>query len=202
MSYAACYPVTRWIRSVEPTTAQEPITLTQAKQQCKIPTEVSDYDEDIQRMIVSSRRQVETDCAVACYTGTFTRKFNAFPCGDVLELGDIRPITSITSIVYTWTDGSLTTWSSSQYVLHNGTATPFVGLAYGYTWPTVRGDINGITVTVVAGYATVAALPEEIRRAVLLQVNIHWEDSLGQDTAKMRQAYDNYITRIRREFYA
>lgn len=110
-----------------------------------------------------------------------------------MQLPDLRPVTSITSIVYTATDGTSTTWTASEYGLEAGTTKPFVKLNHGYVWPTVRGDINGVVLTFVAGFASVAALPEEFRVAVLLQTHIQFLDSLGDDTAKMRMAYENHI---------
>lgn len=197
----SCLPITRPNRSAEPTTAQEPIQLDDAKHQCKIPKEIGEHNEALQRLIVSARRQVETDCAIICYTGSFTWKQTEFPYRDFLVMPDMRPVTSITSIVYTATDGTSTTWGSSNYGLQNGTGTPTIALTYNSTWPVVRGDINGITVTFVAGYASVLVVPEEVRQAVLLQVNIQWNDYLEMDTAKMQTAYANHCLRIRRSFY-
>lgn len=200
--YVETYPITRAIRSTEPTTVQEPVTLAQVKRQCKIPPEIGDHDEQLTRILVSARQQVEVDCALVCYTGTFTWKLTDFPCHDFLELPDIRPVTSITSITYTDSSGSSTTLSASVYGLENGTVTPYVKLTYGNVWPSTRGDINGITVTFVAGYASVSVVPENVRQAVLLQANIQWNDSLEIDTQKMREAYVNHCERIRRRVYA
>jgi uncharacterized phiE125 gp8 family phage protein len=198
----AVLPITRPVRATEPTAAQEPINLEQAKLQCKIAPEISTSNEQLQRLIVSARRIVETDYATVCYTGSFTWQQSCFPSRDFLLLPDVRPITAITSIVYTAADGTATTWSSSEYGLHSGASTPHVGLKYGYTWPTTRGDINGITITYVAGFASVTVLPEEIRQAVLLQTNIQWNDYLETDTAKMRTAYENHVKNTRRSWYA
>jgi uncharacterized phiE125 gp8 family phage protein len=198
----AVLPITRPVRATEPTALQEPIDLAQAKHHCKLPPEVTINDQQLQQLIVSARRIVEADYATVCYTGSFTWQQSCFPSRDFMLLPDVRPVTAITSIVYTATDGTSTTWSSAEYGLHSGASTPHIGLKYGYVWPVPRGDINGITITYVAGFASVAVLPEEIRQAVKLQTNIQWNDYLEMDTAKMRTAYENHVRNTRRSWYA
>lgn len=196
------YPVTRPVRTAEPTFVQEPVTLDEAKRQCSIPLAVGQHDERLKALIVAAREQVEIDSGLVCYTGTFTWKFTAFPHGDWFELPDIRPITAITSIAYVDTAGASQTWTSTEYALDTSNINPAVHLAYDESWPSFRGDINGIVVTFVAGYASVAAIPQRLKQAVLLQVQIMWDTDIGMDSTKLHESYERLLARLRRETYS
>lgn len=197
----ACYPVSRAIRTTEPTTAQEPVTLAEAKKQCEIPSDVSYHDEHIQRLISAARQQVEHDTGLVCYTGTYTWKLTDFPCGEYFELPDVRPVTSITSITYVDTAGATQTLATSVYALEEKAVKPFVYLKYGQSWPTVRGDINGVTVTLVAGYATVLTVPQRVKQAVLLQLHIQWLLTHEQDAKGQQDGYERLVAALMRSSY-
>jgi len=199
----SCYPITKPIRSSEPTAAQEPITLEEAKSQCGLAGNDA-HDFDLQGYIVSARQQVENDTGLICYTGSFSWKLTDWPYEGWFEIRAVRPVTAISSITYIDGSGATQTWSSSKYVLETSTVVPLVRLAYAESWPgDVRGDINGITVTLVAGYATVPAIPQKVKEAVKLAVHILWllkmEDS--SEAQKQQVAYDRQIAFIQRGSY-
>lgn len=209
MTSVICYPPTFPVRTTEPEFTQEPVSLSDAKRQCNLADGISFHDDRIRSFIVEARQRVEHDAGLICYTGTHTWKFTDFPIQDWFEF-DVRPVTSITSIAYIDSTGSSQTWTATQYALENsGTGAPLplvplVRLTYGNVWPTLRGDINGVTVTFVGGYATVLAIPRKIKEAVLLQVKLAWflyQNDFDQ-TARYEEAYDRQIELIRREVYA
>lgn len=198
-------PVTRPVRASEPTQDQEPITLDEAKKQCGIAGEINFHNDDLRRTITAAREQVEADTGLVCYTGSFTWKLTQFPATDWLELPGIRPITAISSIAYVDTAGATQTWSSSNYSLETSGVTQFVRLAYGASWPTTRGDINGITVTFTAGYATVLAVPQRVKQACLFLVN-HWfvsrdTVSIGTISPSIELTYDALVRGLMRSTY-
>lgn len=201
MSVLDCYPITRPVRTTEPTFVQEPITLDEAKKQCGLEGNPA-HDEDLKGWIVGARQQVEHDTGIVCYTGAFTWKQTQFPCGEVLELPDIRPVTAAT-VAYLDSNGTSQTWSASEYALHTSGVTQWIGLAYGETWPTVRGDQNGITVTLTVGYATVLLIPQRIKSAVKLAVYISWLLKMENAAEAERQqvAYERLIAGLRRGSY-
>jgi uncharacterized phiE125 gp8 family phage protein len=196
-----CLPIQKPIRSTEPTPLQEPVTLAEAKKQCEIAADVSYHDEHIQRLVTAAREQVEHDTGLVCYTGTFTWKLTQFPCGDYFELPGVRPVTSITSITYVDTAGATQTWSSSNYALETASVTPYVRLAYGQSWPTLRGDTNGVTVVMVAGYATVLTIPQRVKQAVLLQLHTQWLLTHEQDAKGQQDGYERLIAALTRSSY-
>lgn len=194
-------PITIPVRSSEPTT--EPVTLDEAKKACGISLAIDDFDTDVLSQISAARQQVENDTGIICLTGTFTWKQTEWPCGDVLEIRCLRPVTSVTSIVYLDGSGSSTTWGSSNYSLETSGVQPFIRLTYGSTWPAIRGDINGITLTVVAGYASQIAVPPMVKTAVLCQLKALWLEQMQElkDAEMMRGAYERQIFRITRRTY-
>lgn len=167
-----------------------------------MPKEIGEHNEALSAIIVAARQQVETDCCIVCYTGTFTWRVTDFSRRDWLELPDMRPITAITSIAYPASDGTSTTLLASYYNLETSAINQFVRLTYGNSWPDVRGDINGVLVTFVAGYATVAAIPQLVKQAVLLNTLIRWLQSREVDTEKYELAYERQVRLIKRETYS
>ena len=199
----SCHPATRHVRSSS--VGFEPITLDEARAQCLIADDMTVHDWRLTGFIQDAREQVEKDAMLAIATGTYSYKITQFPASDYLELHDLSPITSITSITYVAPDGDTDTWTSSEYSLDTHSVCPIVRLGYNYSWPTIRGDINGITITVVAGYATRNVVTERIRQAVKLWVSYLWWLGPGEQFERAedcQKAYDRKIASLRREVYA
>lgn len=192
-------PITKPVRSADPTF--EPITLAEAKKQVGLADGVQYHDEHLNSLIKTAREQVEHDTGIVLATGTFVWKFTDWPCEEWFEIPSIRPVSSITSIVYTASDGTATTWSSSNYTLETSTVTPMVRLAYLQSWPTLRGDINGITVTMVAGYATQLTIPNTLKDLVKLQLQIGWLLRNESDAEPTIRGYERHLMRALRSTY-
>jgi uncharacterized phiE125 gp8 family phage protein len=200
----SCVPITKPVRSASPA-AFDPISLADAKKQLGIAESNESHDQDVLRMIATARREVEKDAMLVTATGTYTVKRTEWTNSYWLELpSSLRPVTSLTSIVYTATDGTATTWSSAQYSLDTHSITPMVKLVYGYSWPTVRGDINGITITAVAGYANAAAIPADVVHALKLNISMQWQEEMNElkERDNTQKAYERVINLLRQEIYA
>ena len=194
----SCLPVSRPTRTTS--VGFEPITLDEAKRQLGNPI---GFDADIGALVTAAREQVERDAMLVVATVTYTWKFTAFDYADYFELpGSLRPVSSITSIYYTATDGTNTQWSTSAYTLDTAPQVPIVRLNYGYSWPTIRSDINGVTVTLVAGYASAAVVPERIKQAVKLKLHELWQVRMEQPFENTMRAYDAIVNQLRPEVYA
>jgi len=191
------------VRTTEPTFEQEPLTHSEARRQCGIGEGVTYHDPDLRSWVIAARRTVEKDTGLVGYTGSFTWKQTYFPDGDWWELPDIRPVTSITSITYLDGDGTSQTWGASNYALHTSGVNQYIALAYGQTWPTLRGDPNGITVTLVAGHATVLAIPEDFKDAVKLNLRIRWLlfQENAQEAERQQEGYDRMVRNLQRGSY-
>jgi uncharacterized phiE125 gp8 family phage protein len=196
------YPATRPIRVTEPTFVQEPVNIVEARKQVGLGEDVDYHDEDLKLLVSSARDQVEHDTGVICFTGSFTWKPTDFPCVDYLPIYGARPVTAIGSITYVDTSGATQTWSSSYYSLNTGSLVPLIQLGYAQVWPVVRGDIEGITITLTAGYASVAVIPAKIKAAVKLKLHELWKLRMGEDTDDIVKGYERQVTLIRRDDYA
>lgn len=107
------------------------------------------------------------------------RKFLNTTCIDYLDDwpadGVIRPryapLVSVTSILYIDIAGSWQTWSADEYDVDTDTEPGRIVEAYGESFPSLRGDINGVKVTYVAGYGTDPDdVPQRTRHAILLLI--------------------------------
>jgi uncharacterized phiE125 gp8 family phage protein len=201
--HTLCYPATKPIRVTEPTFTQEPIGLTEARKQVGIADDVSYHDADLTGMISAARAQVEHDSGgLVCFTGSFTWKFSDFPCEDFIPIYGVRPITAISSITYVDTAGTTQTWSSSYYSLKTASLVPSIWLVYGYVWPVVRGDQEGVTVTLTAGYANLTSIPWQVKSAVRLKLHELWKLEQGEDTKGIVEGYERMMNLIGRSDYA
>lgn len=194
-------PISKPVRTTEPTLAQEPVSLAEARRQCGIADGITYHDETLAILIPAAREMVENDTGIVCYTGTFTQKFTDWPSGELLELADLRPVTSITSIAYLDTNGTSQPLDASVYQLETAAVKQYVRLKYNQIWPSLRGDINGITITYVAGYATVAAVPKTVKQAVLLKLHVEWLLKNEQDPSEQEMGYVRVLNRLSRRTY-
>jgi uncharacterized phiE125 gp8 family phage protein len=99
--------------------------------------------------------------------------FAAWP--DVLPLPR-PPLSSVTSVKYFDADGVETTVAASTYLVRTPWRQPgTIELAPDQSWPTdLQTDRRQpVTIRIVAGYASEAAVPRNVRRAILLLCG-HW----------------------------
>lgn len=177
---------------------QEPVTLTQAKKQLEIPSDLSDHDEQLIEVIQQAREQWEHDTDTALLTQTLSVTASHF--WDGMELPR-RPIQSISSITYFDGDNSQQTLASSIYQLDAPNRR--IRLAYLQNWPTTAIRWDAITITYVAGYAARSSIPGMAKRAILLQLARWFEDRDMLVTSSMseQQAYDRLVHRMIRSNY-
>lgn len=199
------HPSSKFVRSTAPTLAQEPVTLDLAKDAIGLARNSTHKNDWLTSVAIpGAREQIEKDAGIACYTGTYVRKETVWSkfCRNWFEV-NITPATAI-AIQYIASDGTNTTWGSSEYTFDTSGVVPVVRLNDGYSWPTLRGDVNGITLTVTAGYATVALIPAQIKLAVLTEIARLWKihNDEPADAEKLESAYDGFADKIARGVYA
>jgi len=95
------------------------------------------------------------------------------------------PVQSVESVKYIDTNGAEQTADEALYVL-NGNS---VGLTYRSSWPSLRGDVEGVRVEYVAGYAP-GEVPAPIIAAILLMTGDLFasRESTGQVTAAINMS--------------
>lgn len=198
-------------RSASPTF--EPVTLAEAKKHVELAEEYTHHDSHLVDLIQLAREQVEHDTGIVCCTGTFIWKLSQFPDYQLQHQQTkspaswvtipLRPVTSITSITYVDDAGSTQTWSSTNYGLKTDLPQPIIYLGYDKTWPTHRGFINDITVTLVAGYATQGSVPQLLKQMCLLAIARDFYDRNGlerhdQDVNSYVRSYEMLLRRVQR----
>lgn len=156
--------------------AVEPLSLAEAKQHLRVVA--SDDDSYVTALITAARLQAEQLTGRQLINATWDLYLDEFPYGcDAVILLPKSPLVSVTSIVYTATDGTSTTITASDYIVSTSREPGQVSLAYGAAWPVARDVADAVRVRYVAGYgAAGSSVPEPIRQAMKLMIGHWWEN--------------------------
>lgn len=147
----------------------EPITLAQAKVQCRIDSDITTDDDLITGLITAARQQAEQELGRALITQTWERVLDAFPSAEI-ELGKPRVI-AITSVTYIDGAGDSQTLSAADYSLDADTDGGFLLPAINTVWPTTLDTVNAVRVRFTAGFGAAAdAVPGGIKAWILAKV--------------------------------
>lgn len=158
------------LRTVEPTS--EPVTLTEAKAHCRIDTTADDTL--VSSLITAARAWCESRIGQCLMPATYRLKLDRF-CGHEIEL-PYPPLTAVSSIAYVDSAGSAQTLSSALYAVDTDSKPGRVSPVYAEVWPTTREQLQAITITYTAGYASASVVPQSIKQAILLLVG-HWYEN-------------------------
>lgn len=144
----------------------EPITVEEAVDHLRL--EVGEHDELVYALIQAARSHVETETRRALMTQTWDLTID-YEWPDRIVLPK-PPLQSVTSITYVDQAGATQTLASNQYQVNASSDEGVIERAYGVSWPSVRRQMNAITVRFVAGYETV---PPGIIHAMKMLI-AHW----------------------------
>lgn len=152
------------VQTVAP--AAEPLTLDEAKAHLNVD---SDHEDAlITSLIVAARRHAEAKTNRVLITQTWRQDLDAFAACQI-ELARVK-VASVTSVTYLDPDGARQTLDAGLYGLYGDDSTAWIQPAYGLTWPSCRVWPGSVQITFVAGYGNAAAVPQEIKQWMLLQV--------------------------------
>lgn len=177
------------------TFALEPITLAEAKLQCRV--EIPDDDALIAGWIASARMRAEVIARQTFLPTTYDWFFDGFPLAGngyfnrliratgpspawlpngaaVLQLPK-GPVISVESVSYYDSTGTLTVYPASSYFLSVGSSGRLQPLN-GQVWPVLGPRIDGVVIRYTAGYPSVANVPEVVKSAMKLLV-AHWYEN-------------------------
>lgn len=147
----------------------EPVTLAQAKVQCRVDDDITTDDALIGTLITAARQQCEQELGRALITQTWERVIDAFPSAEI-ELGKPRVI-GITSVTYIDGAGDSQVMSGSDYSLDADTDGGFLLPAINTTWPATLDTANAVRVRFTAGFGADAdAVPGAIKAWILARV--------------------------------
>lgn len=174
----------RSVKVIEQLTT-EPVTLAEAKLQCRLITSITDTsahpdDDLIKGMIAASREFAEHFTGRSIAVKTLERALDLFPSGGI-ELPGI-PVTSVVSVKYLDPDGVERTLSSADYWLDDYGLT--ASLEPGTRWPAALVRKHAVKVRYVAGYADV---PRAVACAMLLIIAHLYENRQEGTPFKVEQ---------------
>lgn len=187
---------TRWALSVVTEPAVEPITLTEAKAHMRIDSTADDTY--ITALITAVRIVTENLTGRSLVTTTWDYFMSDFPCENEILLR--RPkLQSVTSLKYKDTDGTETTWDTSNYIVDIKSDPGKIVLAYGITWPTIElYPSNPITIQYVSGYGLAVSVPQPLKNAMFFLVAHLYENrepvNIGNIVNKIPMTYDFLIS--------
>lgn len=163
----------------------EPLSRAEAATQVRVQTEGGYYDAELDRLIKAARLEVERRLNRQLINATYDYKFDRFPCGyDGAIYVPKAPLSSVSSITYTDSDGDSQTLATSVYKVLDSREPGEIRLKSGQAWPVVYDEADVVTVRFVAGYgAAASSVPEGIRQAMLLMITDWFENRMGEGEA-------------------
>lgn len=158
------------MRSLSLVTAplEEPVTVDEVKDHSRIVG--TDDDTYIGNLITSARLHAEGYLKRALVSQIWSMKTDE-------GLMDVEipkpPLVTVDSINYIDADGNNQLLNSSVYTVDSDSTPGRVVLAYDQSWPDTRDVIQNVTIEFTCGYGTEEDVPQDIKQAILWQVD-HW----------------------------
>lgn len=151
----------------------EPVTVAECKDHLRILH--NDEDTLIEAYMKAAREWCEAFTCRQFLTATYTLSLDDFPCWEInLYRAQIQ---SVSSVQYYDSGGTLTTISSSRYIVDSAHEPGRVVPEYGLVWPVVRlGRPNAVIVTFIAGWSAASLVPDSIKIAIKQLVS-HWYEN-------------------------
>jgi uncharacterized phiE125 gp8 family phage protein len=178
----------------------EPVTLAEAKIQCRVDTDITTDDALLTGLIAAAREACEHELGRALLEQVWERTLDVFPCdGGGIALG-MPPVSAIGSITYLDADGAEQVMDQSAHSLDSASDSEAFALpAAGTDWPTTGDYLNAVRVRFTCGFGPDAAdVPQAIRAWILLKVAALYVGGEGADAAtKMAPHLDRLLDRWR-----
>lgn len=151
-----------------PTT--EPVSLSEAKIQCRVESEFTEDDAFLTTAIVAAREYFESVSDRFLINQTVELALPGFPAIRKIELvGGV--VSGITSVKYRDEDDAEQTLDSSKYLLNEYAQPNFAELVSGEQWPDTYSRSEAVKVLYQTGYANASAVPQSIKASILLMVS-------------------------------
>lgn len=157
----------------------EPITLAEAKRHLIVDAGFTGDDDLINAYIAAARASAVEYCGMSFTNTNILQTADYWPLRYQHLRLDWGNVSSVTSVQYIDTDGTLQTWDSAKYVLNKTGRVARIVPAFGETWPTVRAGANSVRVNYVSGFgADASSVPPNIKQALLLIVGTLYEQRM------------------------
>ncbi len=185
--------------------AEEPVTLTEAKLQVQIDSDITIHDPYITILITAARQMIEAETDRSIVTQTITTKIHAFPhTGHNTWISLPRPnLQSITSISYVDCDGVTQVWDSSLYEIETFREPGIVYPAFGECYPTTRSQPYAVTIVHPSGYGNASEVPDTIKQAMFLLISHGFNNRSAVcegSFVELPRGFDSLIAQIKIHF--
>lgn len=148
--------------------ATHPVTLGEAKLQCRIDHSTDDIL--ITRLIETASEVVQEMTGKALITQSWALKIRT--PGTYVSL-PVFPAISLTSVEYIDPDGADQTATLGNFSLYGDEDSAWVEPIEGAVWPTTADRLDALTLTFVAGFGTASNVPSNLKHAILMTIS-HW----------------------------
>ena len=180
--------------------ADEPVTLAEARAQCRIDADDTSEDALLGVYIQAAREAAEQTLCRSIINSTWEQQLEAFPADGGIRLQQALA-TSITSVIYLNTAGSPITMSSATYQLQQSTQEAWLLPAVGTSWPATLSASNlvaAVRVRYVCGYGdTPATVPAAIRQWLLMTVGTLYAQRESVDAGgRVRELPSRFVDRL------
>lgn len=159
----------------------------------------TDEDDKLATLIAAARSQFEKDTGLILTPRTVVDRLDAFAYCDRLELA-YRPVLSGATVTLSYIDSTGADATVDDFRLEpsslDGSISPALLLtALGSYWPATYRTRRAITISYAAGFATPAAVPDDIKLAII----IHCMDTYnnGVLTDEGARAFRSIVDRYR-----
>lgn len=153
--------------------ASEPLTVTEAKQHCRV--DIPDDDILLGAYIEAARQLIEENTGRAFVDRTYRLDMPLFDTDIILPM---PPLLSVTSVEYYDTSNSLQTLATTEYDIDYPAGR--IVQAYGGTYPATYSRHDAVQITFTAGVGTTSSpamtVPERIKAAMRLLVGDMYEN--------------------------
>ena len=160
----------------------EPLTLEEAKKHLRLEPEFTDDDDYVRGLLAAVKDWAEGETSKALLTQTLKLRLDRFPYGRRIYLPR-PPLQTVTGITYLDTNNVLQTLGTALYQVNGARVTPdqhapcgYILPAYGAWWPTTYPVTEAVSITYVAGWLSVEAVPQRIKQAMLLMLGDLYEN--------------------------
>lgn len=162
--------------------AEEPVSLAEAKLHLRV--DFSDDDTLISALIAAARQAAETITGRQLVTARWKLVLDAFPGPSLMGVPAGRPFTlpghailipkvpvqSIVAINYLDMGSILQTMPAPNYAVDLACEPARITPVFGQIWPITLPQIGAVSVTFDAGYGNAPAVPEGIKRWMLIRI--------------------------------
>ena len=154
--------------------ASEPLQVEEVKTHARI--FIANDDLYIKNLITLAREYCETICNRALLTSTWELYLRSFPPSDTIYIpkGQLQAVNSLT---YYDVSSNPATFSSALYDVDTVSEPGCLRLGYQRVWPIlVLRPTNAVVLNFTAGWTSAAAVPMQIKQAMLL-LAAHWYEN-------------------------